>query len=258
MTDEVLESPIFKWNVPEIPKDLENKAELNNNLKFVLRALLDEPKILPFPSFRIHWGDTMKNVFANLEDSDGLDRAWVEYHDGFLSIRFPLLNWFDEEALAYCETDLERLYFKLYNDRMVCLAPATGEPFWAPYFNQIVLGGILWFVWELLSVENFVARVRPDKPGKSVEWLKSREHYILIDAASPANNPEFNYGDALVDATASVKRQAHVRRAHWRRLSHPRFKENVGKLIRVNKAWVGPPEFKCFGSIYKIINRQKK
>lgn len=109
--------------------------------------------------------------------------------------------------------------------------------------------------YEYLAPHNFMAVVRPNGFGRSVEWLKAREHITLIHRHHDANNSTLGEG-GLVDAdhAKTVKRCAHSRRAHVKVLRSPRFKYKQGQRIFVKASWVGPKQWKdTAGQTYQIL-----
>lgn len=114
-------------------------------------------------------------------------------------------------------------------------------------------GTVLLIAYNYLAPQNFMARVTPAKEGKSVEWLRAREHYTVIHRHHSANNAEVREG-SVVSNTGNSQRLAHSRRAHTKLLSHPRYKFKMGQRIFVRATWVGPKEWKdTAGQTYQIL-----
>lgn len=112
------------------------------------------------------------------------------------------------------------------------------------------------FSMDVMAPTNHIVQVRPDQPGRSVQWLEQRTHYTLIHHGHPANTKGLTEGqDVTVDQKAELSRMAHSRRAHKRTLRAARFTYARGKTIDVKSAWIGPKEWKEKGSrqIYKIL-----
>lgn len=59
---------------------------------------------------------------------------------------------------------------------------SNGATFMAIYNSIIILS------YEYLAPHNFTAKVTPGAKGKSVEWIKAREHYTIIHRHHSANN----------------------------------------------------------------------
>lgn len=88
--------------------------------------------------------------------------------------------------------------------------------------------------------------------GKTVTWQKAREHYVLLHKNHAANSRGANGKRVIQDSNPN--RCAHSRRAHYRLLSSPRFKNRVGQRVWVKSSWVGPKEWEDrSGQIYKIV-----
>jgi len=101
-----------------------------------------------------------------------------------------------------------------------------------------------------------VAEVRPNKPGKSVEWVQARQHFVILSKAHPANNADRQQGERIVvDDKKELTRMAHGRRAHYRVLKSPRYTRMRGHRVFVRSTWCGPKEWQDEGGkqIYRII-----
>ncbi len=112
------------------------------------------------------------------------------------------------------------------------------------------------FAVDAMSDIVHTAQVVPNRPGKSVEWIKARTHYTLIHHGHPANTKNLSEGSHVaVDRKEQLTRMAHNRRAHYKTLKHERFRYARGKRIFVKASWVGPKEWKDEGGhqIYRIL-----
>jgi len=124
---------------------------------------------------------------------------------------------------------------------------------------QLVNGAIdslAGFALDSMSPIYHTAMVKPDQPGRSVEWTQQRTHYVFIAHGHPANRPGLEHGAAVtVDRNGELKRMAHARRAHYKTLRHPRYRFARGKSVYVRATWVGPKEWREKGSkqIYRIL-----
>jgi hypothetical protein len=113
------------------------------------------------------------------------------------------------------------------------------------------------FTMDVMTPTNHLVVVRPDREGKSVQWVEQRTHYTLIHHGHPANKKEITEGQNVeVDRGKELTRMAHGRRAHQRTLRAARFTYARGKTIFVRSAWIGPKEWKEKGSkqIYRILD----
>jgi hypothetical protein len=116
------------------------------------------------------------------------------------------------------------------------------------------------FSVDAMSDAVHTAQVSPNKPSKSIEWVKARTHYTLIYHGHPANTKNLAEGsNVTVDRKEQLTRMAHNRRAHYKTLKHERFRYARGKRIFVKASWVGPKEWKDEGGhqIYKILEEVK-
>jgi hypothetical protein len=87
--------------------------------------------------------------------------------------------------------------------------------------------------------------------GYKKPWLRSDlPHYVYLDAPKSVRDGHGNYVPS--DPTHSVR--GHNRRAHWRSLTNPRFRNHpmYGKRIRVKATWVGPTEWTVGDTIYTV------
>lgn len=115
---------------------------------------------------------------------------------------------------------------------------------------------ILILCYEYLAPHNFTARVTPATQGKSVEWLRAREHYTVIHRHHAANNATVREGSTVTD-NKHATRLAHSRRAHTKVLNHPRYKFKRGQTIFVRASWVGPKEWRdTAGQTYQILTER--
>lgn len=125
---------------------------------------------------------------------------------------------------------------------------------------SVSLYGIALFCRACWDPGVHVAAVRPVNRMKRVEWLKSREHYVLLRSNHPANAVtdqrkcvEMNYDEAEV-----LKRMVHRVRAHARVLRSPRFRHKQGLVIWVQPHWRGPEEWinKRSRQIYRWVDKK--
>lgn len=118
---------------------------------------------------------------------------------------------------------------------------------------EYILDGVAEYLGYFMAYSSHVAKVCPDKIGKSVEWRAARTHFVLLHKSHPANEDGLKAGVRVVEDEAYRVRAAHSRRAHWRLLGSSKFKHKQGLRIRVKSTWVGPLEWKQGTSIYKIV-----
>lgn len=103
----------------------------------------------------------------------------------------------------------------------------------------------------------FLAKKNPKLPnGKSVLWEKAREHFVFIHKSHPANSQE-SFNKKTISDGNTIDRVAHSRRAHFRLLRSPKFKNKAGQKIWIKSSWIGPKEWADqSGQIYKIIEKE--
>ncbi len=244
ISEDLLSAPLF------FAKDFPDERLISMENTDVLHLIETEPDILPFPKLRIF---LEANVADRARDGTTGFSFWCEHRAGVVIllavlhgqyVRNPVTVRIQTKGLAQLEAAVK------LNGRWL---PST--KFNSTMANQVqaLFTSFCWFVREVSSPANFIASVSPDKRGKSVEWLRSRTHYVLIHRQHPANTKEVSHGSQVSEGPGYLKRQAHTRRAHARVLRSPRFKNKIGQTIRVKSAWVGPAEWKQNNSIYRLV-----
>lgn len=110
---------------------------------------------------------------------------------------------------------------------------------------------IMRFAFDTVNPASAVVRVDPPQtPSKSVEWHIARRHYLILNRNQASQCRDSKRGPTENE----IKRAAHWRRAHLRRLTSSKFKHKQGKLVFVRQAWVGPDEWTGLdGKTYKVI-----
>lgn len=118
-------------------------------------------------------------------------------------------------------------------------------------FINSPLNCLAFFLLDVMTPKNAIIKVSPNPTGRSVEWVKAREHYLVIP-----KRQAMAIRERKTDQTEhEIKRAAHWRIAHFRRLVSDRFKTKKGLLIPVKEAWIGPKEWiGTDGKIYKVQN----
>lgn len=137
-------------------------------------------------------------------------------------------------------------------NEIVMPGPAQTSP--QPFIFLALYNSLLVLCYEYLAPHNFRARVTPSAEGKSVEWVRAREHYTVIHRHHSANNAAVKEGQVVTDSKAST-RLAHSRRAHTRLLTAAKWKFKRGQRVFVRASWVGPKEWKdTAGQTYQILH----
>ena len=105
----------------------------------------------------------------------------------------------------------------------------------------------------------YLCKKHPPIPaGKSIQWQKAREHYVLLHKTHAANKREA-VGKKTIQDGPLVDRVSHSRRAHFRLLRSPKFRHKQGQRIWVQSAWIGPKEWTDrSGQIYRIVERHNE
>lgn len=94
--------------------------------------------------------------------------------------------------------------------------------------------------------------LKSEKHGDKKPWTRTdKPYYIYLDAPTPETTSGHGTG------STSGHRRGHHRRAHWRTLNHPRFKNHpqYGAKIRVRPTWVGPTEWVVDGKTYTVMTQ---
>lgn len=98
-----------------------------------------------------------------------------------------------------------------------------------------------------------VVRVSPEpnrNVARSVEWTMARTHYLLLHRKHAERCAIGKRGPSALE----MKRSAHWRRGHFRRLRSPRFTHKQGQQVPVKQAWIGPREWQgSDGKIYRVM-----
>jgi len=118
-------------------------------------------------------------------------------------------------------------------------------------FINSPLHWLAFFMLDVMTPKNIVLKVTPQAKGRSVEWIKAREHYLVIGRKLAVNLRERKSNPT----DHELKRAAHWRIAHFRRLMSDKFKHKRGMLVPVKETWVGPDQW--VGSdckTYKVVD----
>lgn len=214
----------------------------------------------PFDDFRACI-DLRKQTWADIPG--GQHERWILFSSFFRDVPDKDYEW----AIAFSASDV---FPKTVKGYIYLASGAANDAFriWVngreetqEYQEDMKIGVKTHVVWLLLGVVarcsypgNFLASVRPNKQGKSVEWARSRTHYVILHRAHPANTPELINGHmpSVEDSKKHIVRQAHSRRAHFRLLRSSKFRHKAGQRIPIKSTWVGPKEWKQGTSIYRI------
>ena len=92
--------------------------------------------------------------------------------------------------------------------------------------------------------KNTLKKFNKNKPWKR----RDLPHYIFINTYNETVRGEYEKGENRLET-------GHSRRAHWRKLTHPRYKNhpNYGGRIRIRDCWVGPLTWSNNNKIYTAI-----
>lgn len=256
MSGAVFDSPLF---VVQDPEDSEIVKGKDRNSRFY-KSIIGDPNTLPFPEMRLE-------LAPNSSDGKTVKvfKFWIHHRAGKLhmliqpiyiesSIPFGFLVK-TTELIGESGAEGMNIYTAVFQGEEATLTKDIPDR----RLREIALADIhglmssLALFWERVSFgSEFIASVRPDKQGKSVEWMKARTHYVLLHRSHPANKNDIISGAVVSEDKEYIKRQAHSRRAHFRILRSAKFKNKIGQKIRIRSCWVGPKEWKQASSIYQL------
>jgi hypothetical protein len=243
----ILTSPIFLFD---------NKKDHPCTLGEFSQRIKTQPDILPFRTMRLC-------ITPGWEPGSKNEKLWLHHDRGVLHALYSIA-YFDarikanEMVLAIMTHDKDAgIWGFIRHKNRVHTYDKTPEDERESFGEhmQRVATIVNNFIFECSSQSNFVASVEPKHIGRSVEWVRARTHYVILNHTHPVNRKEVTPKGSLAATSVSIKRQAHSRRAHDKVLRHPYFKNKIGQTIRVKATWVGPSEWEQEGSIYKMLKR---
>jgi hypothetical protein len=147
--------------------------------------------------------------------------------------------------------EIGEAYFKTRLFRIDSGTEETGHP---ELKHEAIGAFLLILCGEFLRPDLHVVTVTPDRPHKSVQWLRSQTHYTVLHRHHAANMKDAVKGAVISqDEGKHLTRLAHSRRAHYRLLRSERYKKTRGLRIFIKDTWVGPKEWRdTAGQIYRI------
>lgn len=235
----------------------------------------DLPK-LPFPHFRANLKEIRKPDYPQMDASHKLAVATCDNLTNFFPQASDDVGWLVVESFgpdfAFCvlvTTDYARgssastclltwdrgQWLNSDNPMLQARMTETGKTFGDQAITE-VLTTLLAFLIDVTKPTNHIVLITPNKPSKSVQWLKARTHYTLITHGHPANRKSVGEKQRVAnDAQGELSRLAHNRRAHWRIYRHERYRFAKGDRRWVKAAWIGPKEWQDEGGkqIYRIL-----
>jgi hypothetical protein len=266
-----IHNPCFQYGVRESISDQE--------MQWCMENLMDQesevgemPNRLPFDVFSVWFSnttvpcdppdDTLKilgMVVSGIHrEFERKDKPGVTFKSKLMILTFLEIDgrscWM---RCNYSGKKKEGLYMNSWRD---------GKPFdiWENESNTKALQDmanlsrtyLIWLLFDINNPNSTVLRVTPEHKagGRSAEWVLARTHYLILNQKQ---------AQALRDSKKTpsahdIKRAAHWRRAHLRRLSSDKFRHKKGSLVFVKQSWVGPGEWIGLdGKTYKVINPQK-
>lgn len=154
-------------------------------------------------------------------------------------------------SIAYCTlSPIERWYTKSECQNMI------DKESWPKQHARMAFEHAMSFAFMVNHPAHHAVSVRPSlmaSVGRSVEWVKSKTHYIILD-----NSAARRLRNGKPVDESKITRAAHNRRAHWRRLTSDRFTKAKGRKLWVRSAWIGPKEWEGTDrKIYKLLELPK-
>lgn len=244
-----LHAPVFEWMPPEGAREMtaEESEFVRQNIE---TGSSNVPTVAPFDCFRV----SMRHAF-DLWFRYPQQRRWLLFRVAYADERGPeqwCVNIYGWDAGDQCQ-------YRLWDDGKLVgldrLADSTGKPLaTVREAMQRMTRTLSYFLFETMLPGNTVLKVEPPaRPGKSVEWRLARTHYLVLNR----KQAEACQRRQSAPTAHDLKRAAHWRRAHFRRLASDKFKRR-GALVPVRQAWVGPTEWLGLdGKIYKVLELGK-
>lgn len=244
-----LKSPLVSWEASREPPPQEaydDAADENGFPKLPFGVFRAEIALHPEDGFRIWYrivvwsGGGLTLVFSRLTGGEFQDPEHEEVIGSFMA----------EDLIMTAALDGQRRTGAIYRKS------GREAPTDHSWVSQSIIGCLAHLAVDFANPHFHLCRKSPPEGGvpRSVEWRKAREHYVLIHKSHPANQKE-SAGKRVIDS-GPLHRAAHSRRAHYRMLRSPRFKNKVGQRVWVASAWVGPKEWTDHsGQIYRIVDR---
>lgn len=276
---ELRELPFF-W-IPVSPKIF---AEENADGKYLIRDLID---LLPFPRFT--WMNAHNRIFHTLEYDANEDRLIVvDYYDpleldklfdevknvrNIKMINPPgiLLQCHEVRIVPKKDNYVEfQVSYLGYKKRKKLESPKSSymqlmdkgsadEKHVKLVKNDLVIElAILLVMFQQADEkgQNLV-RITEQQPSNrkkraasnSPSRYRPSHHFVYMD--SPHVQSTRNK-----DGEITHHKRGHHKRAHWRKMTHPRYKNHpkFGKRIRIPACWVGPKEWVDDGKIYTVMD----
>jgi hypothetical protein len=121
---------------------------------------------------------------------------------------------------------------------------------------------VLWskFSRRFFDPGTHVVAIRPVNAMKSVEWIRSQEHYVFLTQSAALKDDSQDTGqrgEGKEGEDRIIKRMAHWVRAHERVLRSPRFRFKQGQTVPVKQQWRGPKEWadKRSRQVYRWVDK---
>ena len=245
-----LNCPVFEWS-PETAKELtEEDADFINNE--ICSHDSHMPNVAPFQCFRI----SMKRCFDQwfyYEDAMMWHVLRVAYEDPETGPEQWYMNDYSVNAGGKC-------FYRIWRGGK-CVTEWITNPNGTPKQEAAEIMRSLprtltYFLFEVMHPKSCVLKVSPpaeQASGRSIEWRLAREHYLIVSRDHAAASRDSKKPIAQSDAV--IKRGAHWRIAHPRRLMSEKFKHKRGQVIYIREQWVGPKEWIGLDKkIYKVVD----
>lgn len=248
-------APVFRFGIPENVCGLES-------FKFA-EGFVEQKLMLPFEALIIL--DSIKTV-------KGEDLGWFIYRDERLFINifrishsresslFMLISILEKDMLAARQNGEERssvgamgmirpMPYIVYPENMELEAKQD-----ALAVMTNALDSLSYFCSIVNSPGNFLVKVSPSnnaKKGRSVQWIESKSHYIILGR----EHGKMMMNNGTRDFNGTITRAMHNRRAHKRLLTSDRFRNKRGQSVWVKSSWVGPKEWEGTDKkVYRVMN----
>lgn len=245
-----LAAPVFFWHHGNISLTNDEEQWLYDNVMEPFGIDSYFPRITPFPEFRLNYSDVPVYEQIFVSDQKFLCfRSEDRYSHPDIklwTVHFTERGWDKYRMWIYANG--KKLDMDTRRAGRIELKSDMSE---IENLGSAPMNNLAFFLFDLMAGVSTVVKVTSDQPGRSVEWHKAREHYLMINRAGAQTMRETKRDPTM----ESILRSAHWRRAHLRRLMSDKWTHKKGLLVPVRKAWVGPDEWTgTDGKIYKVQN----
>lgn len=248
MLHAALHCPVFMYTIPQKDDWSEDEKEFIYNQ--VIERSTWSLLATPYRCFRVSEKDQWIQVWVDP------DRQPILFVHADTKGHCLEIMWWRTGEMKHNEKgeEVSKVHYEIITDDHLAPAEEAEALRKMEDFEGCAIQGpmndVVCLCFDLSTKRCSVIKVEPNKPGKSVEWMMSRTHYLVLHRKLAQRMASTR----KVVSDHDIKRSAHWRRAHLRRLSSLKFTYKRGALVPVKEAWVGPKEWIGLdGKIYKVM-----